>query len=1693
MRVVRLFVSSPADAEFERRRVDRVVERLNGELAGVARLESIRWEREFYTAHATFQDQIPQAADCDIVVAILRHRLGTELPDDFPHMPNGDRYPSGTAYEVLTALQARRKRDLPDVYVFRYPEPPTVRLDDDDTNALIKAQWEKLKRFFEAWFVTPEGHFKAAFQEFRSTDEFEAQIESLLRKWLEDKVLKGRSVVWPVATKGSPFRGLAAFGAKHAPVFFGRSSSIAKATDALKDAAKRGTPFLLILGASGAGKSSLVHAGLVPRFTTPGVTPDVDVWRVAAMRPSEHAEGPLAALAGRLFDDQADIGEEDRGRLAALPEIGDSDYSTPADFATLLSRADAISVKPILRALDRVGEAERARSGFDRPVRADLLLVVDQLDELFAGDVEEDQRNAFARVLSALAATGRVWIAATLRADLYERYLKQPELLGLKTRGAAVDLAYPAAAEMAEIVRGPATAADLTYETDPETGERLDDRLLRDVDQPDMLPLLEFTLNRLFEQRRAEGDETRLTVAAYDALGGLSGAIDKEAEGAVSALGGAERDRLPRLLRQLAAPAQRREATDQGVALTVRSISLDEAAYDTPSERLIQALIGARILLSSGGEDRATIRLAHQRVLESWQRARRIVATNADFYRIRQEVEDQHGRWQASGRQRDLLIPSGLPLAEAESIAGRFAEELPPQARDFIAASRRRSRRRQRLTAGAAVVFALIAVVALWQYRMAHEARLVAVEQQERAERSLDFALSTADSLALDVVRELAHNYTIPTSEKLFFADRIDQRFGALLGKLDESSGLRLRYADLLTSIAFMLLDTRWYGKAKERAERAHALLSSDIQPGSPASVIAARAKIALAFGEMLEGGYKRAARLLDQAQGLLVQTEAVEWVGGRDATTRAELVRARALLLLYEYKYTLALEVIHGSRVSLQRFIEEAKPDSDVAAALFSKILIMDRYASEIASALQRGDLEDRVELYRDHLTRAKPFFPNGRVLQWTYYQARGYLQEAKVRASTNRLDDALVAVDIAVRKLELLLARDYQNLAWRKAMVDALMVRAGIALQADNFFRARQDLDVARTFSVSLIRDSGVNIASLSRASGIDFQAGRFLLAKQDSEQALRQFAKIFGRANWIRNNGGDPRLVREMAYWGHYGLTQAYLAAEKNEEARASIVAGLELLQRVERISGPSARLANRRIYLYLGMLKALDEPNDEMAWQRAYDHAMAQVDYLIDTLPDSRDWLGTRTYLLGTKAARLVRNDADTKAAELYAQAAERQLAIAKRDPADLGLLAAYVYYQRERLELLSAAGAWGDAAAVAEAARLALAHAEPAEAPVRSTYLLSHWNAFVSVLEAAAKSAGFEGAAGDLGLDGGRARLQRELALAKDAASNIAVLKDQRRRAVSEHVKPFDLTRLQLGEFKTGEEDNIYTVKRRIGWASEPIYQGPWRTLVGRERDAAITRFRSLPGTTIDVQHIQRIRTLRLPFYDDGALFEAEYLSGSGSLYVLALLAAGGADYLLDGRSNPIHQANASAPIELADAAAVTAYLRFFTSYIAGESGSFLLVESAADIAWAPNTPIETRVAVSKLLRPVAVWPNPQKKNYWLASASVQYGTAISSALFAIEPTGMVTMLDYIRVARNLPIEPPQYTTRGRLRRAGKMLVVSAFGESPVVREVDALVDLSRLSDAERPAHYLDLAELAASLQQAIDRYAEPGS
>ena len=204
-------------------------------------------------------------------------------------------------------------------------------------------------------------------------------------------------------------------------------------------------------------------------------------------------------------------------------------------------------------ALGRLTEAGRKSGRLLGFKDAKLILVVDQLEELFTvSGITAEGRRAFIQLLAGLARSGAVWVIATLRADFWHRAADILELLTLAKGQGRFDLAAPSPAELAEMIRKPAQASGLSFETNSESGIGLDAVLSEAAAAaPGALPLLSFTLDELYQNAKGRGEAT-LTHASYEALGGLEGAIANRADEIVAGLPEPSQATLARVLRALA-------------------------------------------------------------------------------------------------------------------------------------------------------------------------------------------------------------------------------------------------------------------------------------------------------------------------------------------------------------------------------------------------------------------------------------------------------------------------------------------------------------------------------------------------------------------------------------------------------------------------------------------------------------------------------------------------------------------------------------------------------------------------------------------------------------------------------------------------------------------------------------------------------------------------------------------------------------------------------------------------------------------------------------------------------------------------------------------------------------------------------------------------------------------------------------
>jgi len=693
---IRIFISSPSDVRPERLKAEQIIARLDREFTYHFHVEAVLWEREPLVATHHFQDSenIPRPRGMDIVVVILWSRLGVLLPEDRFRGAISGRPVTGTEWEFEDALAGARESGVPDLLLYRKTAKITADLEDDAFLGERRTQRALVQDFIGRWFRADEDKgYTAASHSFETVTQFEELLYDHLRELLQRRAgayIEGVEIRWYQA----PFRGLLSYEYEHAPVFFGRTRARNELRELLAQQAERGSAFVMVFGASGSGKSSLVKAGLLPDLALPGMIGRVGLIRRAVIRPSDGPGDPLDTLAAAILSP------------TALPELAGLQYS-PKQLAAVLHEAPGQVVPSIRQGLAEAGK----KADLVGTAQLRLVLVVDQLEEIFTIDGPQDTCETFVAALDTLAKSGFVWVVATMRSDFFDRLETTSglALARLAVNEARYQLLPPDEAEIAQIIRQPVREAGLRFEHDAARGLSLDE-VIRQATARDRgaLPLLSFLLDQLWQKR---SDTGLLTFAAYQELGGLEGAIGRRAEEVFQAQPEAVRNQLVPLLRAL--------VTVRGTTATARAASLSQFPQGSPRRALVNAFLDpeARLVVSDSEGGLAQLRLTHEALLTRWPRAKDQVDADARDLELRGRLEEEAKAWRAAGRGRERRgrVVVGLALAEARALLARWGAELPVEIRHFIYSSSRAARRRRLrlwgMAAAAPPAVVLVAVI----------------------------------------------------------------------------------------------------------------------------------------------------------------------------------------------------------------------------------------------------------------------------------------------------------------------------------------------------------------------------------------------------------------------------------------------------------------------------------------------------------------------------------------------------------------------------------------------------------------------------------------------------------------------------------------------------------------------------------------------------------------------------------------------------------------------------------------------------------------------------------------------------------------------------------------------------------------------------------------------------------------------
>ena len=298
----------------------------------------------------------------------------------------------------------------------------------------------------------------------------------------------------------NPYKGLRAFQESDAADFFGRESLVQRLLSRLCD-----SRFVAVVGPSGSGKSSLVKAGLIPALRQ-GAIPGSETWFVAEMVPGEH---PLEEL-----------------ELALLPIAVDP----PPSLLEPLQKDERGLLRTLRRIIPGAGETQ-------------LLLLIDQFEELFTLVADDDRRRHFLDNLLVALKDPRspLRLVITLRADFYDRPLQVQPFADLFKQQTEIVLPLKRE-ELTWAIREPARRLGVGIEESVVTAMVTDV-----VDQPGALPLLQYALTELFDERH----DRMMTLAAYQSLGGVSGALAQRAEEIYAGFDEAQREAARQLFLRL--------------------------------------------------------------------------------------------------------------------------------------------------------------------------------------------------------------------------------------------------------------------------------------------------------------------------------------------------------------------------------------------------------------------------------------------------------------------------------------------------------------------------------------------------------------------------------------------------------------------------------------------------------------------------------------------------------------------------------------------------------------------------------------------------------------------------------------------------------------------------------------------------------------------------------------------------------------------------------------------------------------------------------------------------------------------------------------------------------------------------------------------------------------------------------------
>ncbi|MBE5228414.1 MAG: WD40 repeat domain-containing protein [Microcystis aeruginosa PMC 728.11] len=454
---------------------------------------------------------------------------------------------------------------------------------------------------------------------------------------------------------GSPYLGLRKFEVDDKDRFFGRDNWIIELTDYLKQ-----KNVLLLLGASGSGKSSLVQAGLIPKLKDDfGANRLVNLTFVPDVNPFESFYGCL--LANRYKQSQAKL-------------------------------AQAVKEDTLIKVVEGLKN------------NSDLWFIfIDQFEELFTR-TPKTERDIFIKSLVNLIEKNDslVKIVMTMRADFLDKLSPYPSLGKIHDQYSKM-LTDMDESELRLAIAEPSARNGVIFE------KGLINQIIADFyEQAGSLPLLQYTLDLLWQKDHIQ--ERVLNIKTYQEIGGVTGALEKQADKIYSKFNEQQRKAAEEIFLEL--------ISLEGEKAVSRRADKSSFEQEEMQREVLYQLIDNRLLVSKGEDGKATVEVAHEALLRSWKVLQDLIKEKEEIIVLRSRLYADAKQWDDLQKQDAVKASSelwgGSKLAKiVEFQKNNSLPNLDTVAIEFIKASISQAERQKNEKIRTARIITAVSLVAV--------------------------------------------------------------------------------------------------------------------------------------------------------------------------------------------------------------------------------------------------------------------------------------------------------------------------------------------------------------------------------------------------------------------------------------------------------------------------------------------------------------------------------------------------------------------------------------------------------------------------------------------------------------------------------------------------------------------------------------------------------------------------------------------------------------------------------------------------------------------------------------------------------------------------------------------------------------------------------------------------------------------